>query len=151
MKYEFAKLRAMRHNQLDLLNALSLEQVNKIPEGFSNNIIWNIGHNMVVQQLLHYRLSNLDIRISEDWVPLFKKDSKPETSITQEQLDEVKSLLIDTVDWLEEDYNKGIFKEYQVYTTSLNVTLNTTEESISFNTIHEGMHFGCALAIKYFV
>lgn len=147
MKNEFTKLRAMRHNQLDLLNGLSLEQVNKIPDGFNNNIIWNIGHNLVVQQLLHYRLSGKDIRISEEMVELYKKDSKPERQFTKEEFESLKSLLIDTVDWLEEDFNNNLFTDYQVYTTSLNITLNTTAESISFNTIHEGMHLGCAIAL----
>ncbi|MFQ3181003.1 MAG: hypothetical protein ACI83B_000626 [Sediminicola sp.] len=151
MKNEFIKFGAMRQNQLDLLNELTLDQINKIPEGFSNNIIWNIGHNLVVQQLLTYRLSNLQIRVSEELVEMFKKDSKPERPITNEEFDMVKALLIDSVTWVEEDYNTGLFKDYQTYTTSLNVTLNSTAEAISFNTIHEAMHFGCALAIKYFV
>ena len=30
----------------------SLEQLNKVPEGYNNNLIWNIAHIVVVQQML---------------------------------------------------------------------------------------------------
>jgi hypothetical protein len=35
----------------------TLEQLNKIPEGYNNNLIWNIAHVVVVQQMLVYKLS----------------------------------------------------------------------------------------------
>ena len=47
---------------LNFLNTYNLEQLNKIPDGFSNNIIWNIGHIVVSQQALVYRLSGLQIQ-----------------------------------------------------------------------------------------
>ena len=31
------------------LDNFTLEQLNKIPEGFNNNIIWNIAHTIVTQ------------------------------------------------------------------------------------------------------
>lgn len=40
----------------------SLEQLNKIPAGFNNNLIWNIGHIIVAQQSLIYQLSNLQCK-----------------------------------------------------------------------------------------
>ena len=33
------------------LKHFSLEQLNAIPEGFNNNILWNIAHTMVTHQL----------------------------------------------------------------------------------------------------
>jgi len=44
---------------LEYFDNYTLEQLNKIPEGFSNNLIWNIGHIIVTQQVLIYKLSNL--------------------------------------------------------------------------------------------
>jgi len=34
------------------LDNYSIEQLNTIPEGMSNNLIWNIGHTIVSQQKL---------------------------------------------------------------------------------------------------
>ena len=48
-----------RNVYLRFLESFSLEQLNKIPQGFSNNIIWNIGHIEVTQQILIYKLSSL--------------------------------------------------------------------------------------------
>ena len=36
---------------------LSDEQLLKIAEGSKNNILWNLGHIIVTQQVLHYTLS----------------------------------------------------------------------------------------------
>ena len=41
-----------RHIYLKFLETYSLAQLNKIPDGFSNNIIWNAGHVIVSQQKL---------------------------------------------------------------------------------------------------
>jgi len=39
-----------------MITPFSLEQLNKIPEGFNNNLIWNIAHCVVTQQLLCYKV-----------------------------------------------------------------------------------------------
>ena len=39
-----------RKHYLKLIENYSLEQLNKIPEGFSNNLAWNLGHIIVAQQ-----------------------------------------------------------------------------------------------------
>ena len=51
-------LKATRSNIAKLVEGLSIEQLNHIPEGFNNNLAWNIGHILVTQELLIYRLSN---------------------------------------------------------------------------------------------
>ena len=45
-------------------------------------------------------------------------------------------------------YDNGVFKGYTPYATSLNVTLSTIDEAISFNAFHEGIHLGYILAMK---
>jgi len=42
-----------------MIEDFSLEELNKIPEGFNNNIIWNIAHVIATQQALVYGLSGL--------------------------------------------------------------------------------------------
>src|SRR6187551_1337245 len=91
----------------------TLEQLNKIPEGFSNNLIWNLGHIVVTQQLLVYKLSGLPMMVSDEMVEKYRKGTKPEKDVTQAEADEIKELLFDTLHKLEVDYNNGIFVNYQ--------------------------------------
>ena len=55
------------------LENLDLEQLNKVPEGYNNNIFWNIAHTVVTQQILVYKLSGLPMLLEEDFVDKYKK------------------------------------------------------------------------------
>lgn len=126
----------------------SLEDLNKIPEGFNNNIIWNIGHVVVTAQLLAYKLSGLPMMVSDELVNKYRKDTKPEEFVSQEEVDEIKTLLFSTIEKLETDYKKGAFKEYNAYTVSTTGnTLTNIDEALQFILFHEAMHLGYILAL----
>jgi len=129
----------------------TLEQLNKIPEGFSNNLFWNIAHIVVTQQLLVYKLSGLPMCISDQWVEKYRKGTKPQQDATQEEVDFIKSLVFSTVDQLEADYNNGIFVNYNEYPTSTGFILKSAVGAIEFNNFHEGLHLGVLLSIRKFV
>jgi len=130
------------------IESFSLEELNKIPYGFNNNMIWNIAHIIASQQVLVYKLSGLPTLISNEMIEMFKKGSKPERNLTQNEVDEIKGLLFSTVEKTKEDYNNGVFKSYQNYTTSTNSTLTNVEDALGFNNFHEGIHLGYILALK---
>ncbi|PCI09561.1 MAG: damage-inducible protein DinB [Flavobacteriaceae bacterium] len=136
---------------LKLIEALTLEQLNKIPEGFGNNIIWNVGHLAVTQQLLCYKLSRLPMHISDEMVDNYRKDSAPNGDVNQAEVDEIKRLFVELPDQFEKDYNENIFKEYDSYTTSVNVTLSDIYSASSFNNFHEGIHLGVILTLRKLV
>lgn len=148
MKTELALLRQARINILGLTKDLSLVQLNKIPEGFNNNIAWNVAHLVVVQQLLTYGLAGLPSNVSKEMIEKYKKGSKPEGAIDQEEWDKIKALSTDLVDRFEEDLKKEIFQKYKPYSTSFRITLNTLEDAVQFNNLHEGLHFGYILALR---
>ncbi|PZX95198.1 DinB family protein [Flavobacterium aquariorum] len=129
----------------------TLEQLNKIPEGFSNNLIWNLGHVIVTQQLLVYKLSGLPMEVSDEMVEKYRKGTKPEHDVTQAEVDEIKALLLKSVDQLEADYNNGIFVNYQEYPTSTGYILKSAKGAIEFNNFHEGLHIGIMMSIRKFI
>jgi hypothetical protein len=51
-----------------LIQGYTLEQLNKVPRGFNNNIIWNIAHVIVTQQILVYKLSGLPMIVTDEMV-----------------------------------------------------------------------------------
>jgi hypothetical protein len=135
----------------NLLNTFSIDQLNNTPEGFKNNIFWNIAHVVATQQLLVYKLSNLPMQLPEDWVNEFKKETKPERFYTMDDVNYLKNILLTTIYQTENDLIAGKFQSYIPYQTSNGFLLNSVEDGIVFNNFHEGMHLGIILQLKKFV
>ena len=130
------------------LDKFSLEQLNTVPKGFKNSIFWNIAHTVVTQQLLTYGLSGQPLLIQDQLVAHYKKGTVTVHKANKKELEEIKSLLLTTLEQTKIDYDNGCFKNFTPYTTSLKVTLSTIEEAIRFNVFHEGIHLGYILAMK---
>ena len=135
----------------ELLQNLSLEQLNKIPDGFNNNIIWNIGHIIVVQQMLVYLLSDLPMLVSDEMVQKYKRGTKPEQDVTPSEIAEIQSLLFESIAKTEVDYNSNTFKSYKEFTTMTGFNLKNVEDALAFNYYHEAIHTGVIMGIKKFV
>lgn len=133
------------------LEKYSLEQLNTIPDGFSNTMFWNIAHIVVTQQLLVYKLSGVPMVVADDLVEKYKKGTKPEQDATQEEVDLIKSLLFSTVEQMKSDYAANLFQNFTEYPTSAGFTLHSVEEAIQFNAFHEGLHIGILMSIRKFV
>lgn len=151
MQQQFEILRKSRVLQLKAIEGLTMEQLNTIPTGFKNNIVYNIAHLVVTQQLLCYKLSGLDCLVDDDLIENFKKGTTPSYQVSAQEFEKIKNLFLELPEKLATDYSKGIFKNYAAYTTSANVTLNSVEDAIAFNNFHEGIHFGVLLQLKKLV
>ncbi len=133
------------------LDTTSLEKLNKIPEGFNNNIIWNIAHIIVVQQMLSYKLSGLPMLISDEMVAKYMRGTKPTKDITQYEKDEIHSLLLETINKTEVDYYDGIFNNFQEYTSLSGFTMRNINDALPFNYYHEAVHVGIIMSIMKFL
>ncbi len=148
MDFTFQVLKKTRTIFNKMIESNTLEDLNKIPNGFNNNIIWNIGHVVVSEQLLAYKLSGLESMLTDEMITKYRKDSKPKNNLTQEEVNEIKGLLFSSIEKSESDYKKGIFKNYNPYTVSTTGnTLNNIDEALQFIAIHEGLHYGYVLAL----
>ncbi len=151
METVFNIWRTNRGLYLRILEKYGLEQLNHIPEGFKNNMIWNIGHIIVAQQGLVYRLSNIPMNISMDMYEMYKNGSFPTGQTSQQEVDELKHLLIDLIDKTEADYKTNVFVEFHPYQTQTGFMLSTFQEMIQFNNYHEGLHLGIVMSLRKFV
>jgi len=151
MRIEFDILKKNRRLILEIIGDLDIEQLNRTPDGFGNNVIWNIAHLVVTQQLLCYNLSGLDMVVSDRMVTNFKKGTAPDRKVSKVDFDTYKKLLIELPIQLEMDYKNDIFKKYHEYTTSLNVKIVDIDSAIGFNNYHEGIHLGAILALRKLV
>ena len=113
-KTVFALHKCIRERYLQYLEGFSLEQLAVIPEGFRNNLLWNISHAIVTQQLYCYYNSGLPMYVSEDFIAAYRKGTVPDGHIpTQEEVDTLKKLLIST----QEQDGRGLPKRdfYHLY------------------------------------
>lgn len=151
MHQTFEITRTSRKVLSQFLDNYTLEQLNKIPEGISNNLIWNIAHIIVVQQMLVYQLSGLPMMVSEDMVNKYKKGTRPESDVTQQEVDEIRSLLFETINRTKADFNSNIFKNYHEFTSMSGFTMRNVEDALAFNYYHEGVHTGIMMNIRKFI
>lgn len=133
------------------LKQYSLEQLNKIPEGFNNNILWNIAHTMVTHQLLFYKNTGNQLQIPTEWVALFAKGSRPERDMTAQEVKAIDAALFSTYEQFEKDLANGLFKSFSPYTTSTNMVLDSIATTQSFVLFHDGIHLGSVLALAKLV
>lgn len=143
----FKTLLKNRKLLVKILLETSPENLERVPDGFNNNIWWNAVHTLVVQQLLCYKLSGLPMNIDGDLVASYSKGTVPGTLPEAGVRKKICDLLTSTVGQLQQDYDQGVFKEYTAYTTSAGITLKNIEDGILFNLYHEGLHLGTILAL----
>ncbi|WP_298997248.1 DinB family protein [uncultured Tenacibaculum sp.] len=151
MNKQFEVLKRSRELVLKRIEGLTTEQLHTIPEGFNNNIAWNVAHLVVTQQLLHYKLSGLNCLAPDELIEEYRKGTFPTKEFTEEEFEEVKELLLGLPDTLQEDFEAGIFTEYEEYETSTGFVIDSIESAIAFNNLHEGMHLGIIMTLTKLV
>ena len=132
---------------LSLIADLNEKQLCEIPIGFKNNIIWNVGHILVTQQMLTYGLSNLSYSIDKDLIDKYRKGSIAVENVSLEEINLIKELFLTTLERLESDLNQQKFADFQYYKTSMGLELNSIEDCIPFMAYHEGIHLGIILSM----
>ena len=133
------------------LAGLSEEAYFNMPQSFDNNIAWNLGHIIVTQQALHYRLSGQPTLTNKEDVAMFKTGSSPAEWTSRPDIERLLGLLVETGPKLQDDYAAGLFTTFRPYTTFTGIALRTIEDALAFNNFHEGLHLGTILALRNFV
>lgn len=151
MEFVFKAWKTSRKIYLDFLDTYTLDQLNKVPQGFNNNLIWNIGHIVVAQQSLIYRTSNLPMYIPDQLFDLYKPGTRPSGATTQSEVDELRILLTVLIEKTEADYANGKFVAFNERITGTGFHLASLRDAFEFNNYHEGLHLGCMMSIRKFL
>lgn len=147
MKKQFDLLKTTRNNVIDFASKFSIEELNIVPANFNNNILWNAAHLIATQQVLFYNLSNLEYTVYLDFIERYRKGTKPEKFIGEEEWKFIKDTLIQTLAPTYDDYLQKRFQSFRSYETSYGFVLDNIDDVIVFNNAHEAMHFGFMKAI----
>jgi len=135
---------------IKLIDGLTIEQLNKIPDGYNNNIIWNFGHIVVsTQTLCYFRTGIWPDASAVKFNEFYKKDTKPTYTVTQAEVEELKALMLDSIESIKADYANGTFAHITPFlTATYGVQLNSIEEVLITTIGHDNVHFGYAAALK---
>ncbi|NQZ77644.1 MAG: DinB family protein [Ekhidna sp.] len=140
--YQIDLITQTRSNILAEVKACNLEQLSAIPEGFNNNIIWNVAHLIATMDILTYTSTDTASHIAKELVNTFKKGTSPGEPLEASFVEMIKEQFMSSLEQLRKDYHGGKFGSYSERTTSYGVTLRTIEEAITFCNLHESMHYG---------
>ena len=144
--FTFEQLIQTRKNIAKILLA-NQNYASLIPEGFNNSLLWNAAHCVAAQQGLCYSLSGLDKNVSDEFIASFKKGSSPSDISKLISVPELIEILNSTAEKIKIDYYAGKFTQYSKYETSYGTILNSSEEAILFNNVHEALHLGYMMSM----
>lgn len=135
---------------IQFIDGLTIEQLNKIPDGYNNNIIWNFGHIVVSTQTLCYVRTGILADVSSvKYNEFYRKDTKPTYTVTVEEVSELKATALDSIKKIEEDYANGVFANITPFSTSTyGIELKSIEEILITTVGHDNVHYGYAWALK---
>jgi DinB superfamily len=148
MQKQIELIKQTRSRFIQLVESLSIEQLNEIPAGMSNNIAWNFGHIVAAQQGLCNGLSGVALNLDPAFITNFKKGTKPEGFINEETINTFKGYMLSNISDLEKALADNVFVNYQPYVTSYGYPLNNIEDAVRFVSVHDALHLGYSMAIR---
>jgi DinB superfamily len=154
MNSKIEKIRKFREFLLAQIADLTPDQLNKIPEGYNNNIIWNLTHLICAQQSICYLRAGQPITVKDIYFTPFLTNTKPDRFIDSQEIDEIKKLFVSSIDEFQIDIDKRLFDNYTASPNILKiygVELNTIDDALDFILYHEGFHSGYIVSLKHLV
>lgn len=146
-----ALLRATRKNILGIYNNYNFDQLNSVPAGFNNNLLWNAGHVIATMELLTYGMAGLPLPSGNEFINSYRKGTKPAPPCPDGDYGLIGEGLSKSIDRLASDLETLDFSNFKKYTTSYGVTLASIGDALTFNNMHEAMHLGTMMAMKRLV
>ena len=119
---------------------LTTAQYNLVPPGFNNNIIWNMGHALIVSESLLYSNTAFEFPIHEFNIEGFKRGTKPELAINDYGIKLIRQSMSDTVPLFRKLLNDTASAGSHMSQSDPLHTL-ISEKSLRFMLFHEDMHF----------
>jgi hypothetical protein len=154
MDTKIEKIKKIREFLLAEITGLTAPQLNIIPDGYNNNIIWNLIHLICAQQSICYGRAGQAVTVNEKYIAPYTTTTKPTAFIGEQEIEEVKKIFISSIDQLQTDFDKRIFDNYSASENILRiygVQLNTIDDALEFILYHEGFHGGYITSLKRLV
>ncbi|MFD0961048.1 DinB family protein [Paenibacillus chungangensis] len=147
------QLAFVRQLTVHAVKELSEDALNIVPEGFNNNIRWNLGHIYLVQEKFAFQFTGGKPQLPEGFESLFSKGTKPaEWSVAPPAKEELLAMLEAQPGRIESALRQRLLEPAMApYTTGSGLTMHTIGELVNFSLYHEGMHFNTINVQKRFM
>ncbi len=100
------------------------------------------------QQGICYTRAKLPIITDDKFYTPYRPDTKPQGFVGADDVATIKELFLSTIEQLETDLAKGIFTNYQPWSTRYGVDIENIQTAVAFLPFHEGLHAGYIMALK---
>ncbi len=149
MERKIDNIKSVREFLLQQIAGLTIAQLNQIPQGYNNNIIWNLAHLISGQQGIFYGRMGLPIIVEERYYAPYRPGTKPPHNLDADEVTVIKELLISTIEQLKLDYQQGLFEGYPAWTAlPYGIRITDVGDAVDFLTFHDGLHTGYIMAQK---
>lgn len=154
MDKKIEKIKNFRLFLLRQLEGLTAQQLNEIPLGYNNNIVWNVAHLICAEQSMCYVRAGLPLVVDEKYFSPYLPTTKPTGFVDEQEIDVIKELFINSIDKLQADFQKNLFSNYSPSAMTpkfYGVEVNNIDDALDFLLYHEGFHGGYIVSLKHAV
>ncbi|UKK99399.1 DinB family protein [Brevibacillus brevis] len=143
----FQQLEDYRQETLKAIDGLTNEDANIIPDGFSNNILWNLGH-IYLDQYLCAHLTKETIPLPPGFKEWFNFGTKPaDWKTPPPNLETLVSLLQEQPQKIQAAYKDRLDEEFPATESGMHTIAQVLVRTI----FHEGMHLASLNTIRRFL
>ncbi|WP_047152088.1 DinB family protein [Aneurinibacillus tyrosinisolvens] len=146
----FKQLEFIRSRTLSAVEGVNENVIDAIPDGFNNNIRWNLGHLYLVSERFSFHFAQEPMELPGYFPDLFGGGTKPsEWNAQPPSMNELTQMLREQPGRIQAVLKNRLNEEVaKPFTTGSGLTLNTIGEFVNFTLYHEGMHFNTVNILK---
>ncbi len=143
-------LETVRSITLNVLSSVTEEESLLTPNGFSNNIVWNLGHIAYIQEKLVFELAGQKNQLPPSYEQLFAAGTNPsqweEEPPTLTQLQEELTAQTERIkEFIPAHFDMKLAKPF---TNKAGISFDYVGSTFLFSFYHEGMHVETIKQIK---
>ncbi|PKR78387.1 hypothetical protein CEY16_01115 [Halalkalibacillus sediminis] len=147
----FAQLMFIRNRTLSMLDATDEKFLDEQPDGFNNNIRWNLGHIFVAQEKRIHNVLGAEPEMPANFFESFNRGTSPsDWGSNVPTLIEIRKHLSDQPHRMKEKLT-GRTKDLGVepFDVTEDYSMKKIEEVVHFMIWHEGLHQGVIIGLKH--
>jgi len=148
----FKQIEFIRDRTVNTVQGLSEEALDVIPEGFNNNLRWNLGHVYYVQERFAFYFAGEPTQLPDHFEVLFPNGTKPaDWVVAPPTKDVLLQFLTDQPRRIQSVLTNRLEERVkEPFTTRNGLTLSTIQEFLTYTLYHEGIHFNTINFLKRF-